>query len=205
MQSRPDRQDRHAGDRRYAQPSRILRRSRQQGNGRQLHARASARPPAIALRTRGTRSPTVSAATRRTSSMRATATIPKRSSICGTNRNRIRSPAPATSPSAAAWPGRAPATRAARRSIRSSVPGWRRNAVRELAAQKVTLVKLWVEDRWGFKDPQEQGPGLFHARRYHGGNRGSAPSRPADDRAHQEREGLERIDSCRRRCDHAHG
>jgi imidazolonepropionase-like amidohydrolase len=31
-------------------------------------------------------------------------------------------------------------------------------AVRELAAQKVNLVKLWVEDRWGFDDPRSEAP-----------------------------------------------
>ncbi len=36
-----------------------------------------------------------------------------------------------------------------------------RNAVRELAAQKVTLVKLWVEDRWGFTDPKSKDPAYF--------------------------------------------
>ncbi|MSR19788.1 MAG: hypothetical protein EXR91_02250 [Gemmatimonadetes bacterium] len=31
-------------------------------------------------------------------------------------------------------------------------------AVRELAAQRVTLIKLWIEDRWGFDDPQSEEP-----------------------------------------------
>jgi imidazolonepropionase-like amidohydrolase len=31
-------------------------------------------------------------------------------------------------------------------------------AVRELAAQDVTLIKLWIEDRWGFVDPRREGP-----------------------------------------------
>jgi hypothetical protein len=32
------------------------------------------------------------------------------------------------------------------------------NAVRELAAQKVKFVKLWSEDRWGFKNPNSKEP-----------------------------------------------
>jgi len=39
-------------------------------------------------------------------------------------------------------------------------------AVRELAAQKMTFVKLWVEDRWGFKDPQSQEPSYFRPDAY---------------------------------------
>ncbi len=39
-------------------------------------------------------------------------------------------------------------------------------AVRELAAQKVKLVKLWVEDRWGFKDPQGSEPSYFRQDAY---------------------------------------
>ena len=31
-------------------------------------------------------------------------------------------------------------------------------AVRELEAQKVKLVKLWIEDRWGFDDPRSEEP-----------------------------------------------
>ncbi len=31
-------------------------------------------------------------------------------------------------------------------------------AIRELAAQRVTLVKLWIEDRWGFDDPRSEDP-----------------------------------------------
>jgi len=31
-------------------------------------------------------------------------------------------------------------------------------AVRELAAQGVTLAKLWIEDRWGFDDPRSEAP-----------------------------------------------
>ena len=31
-------------------------------------------------------------------------------------------------------------------------------AVRELAAQRVELVKLWIEDRWGFDDPRSEEP-----------------------------------------------
>jgi imidazolonepropionase-like amidohydrolase len=40
------------------------------------------------------------------------------------------------------------------------------NAVRELAAQKVTLVKLWVEDRWGFVDPRSKEPAYFRPDAY---------------------------------------
>jgi imidazolonepropionase-like amidohydrolase len=39
-------------------------------------------------------------------------------------------------------------------------------AVRELVAQKVTLVKLWVEDRWGFKDPHSKEPAYFRPDAY---------------------------------------
>jgi imidazolonepropionase-like amidohydrolase len=39
-------------------------------------------------------------------------------------------------------------------------------AVRELASQKVKLVKLWVEDRWGFKDPQSKEPAYFRPDAY---------------------------------------
>ncbi|HUR36136.1 MAG TPA: amidohydrolase family protein [Vicinamibacterales bacterium] len=39
-------------------------------------------------------------------------------------------------------------------------------AVRELASQKVKLVKLWVEDRWGFKDPQSKEPSYFRPDAY---------------------------------------
>jgi imidazolonepropionase-like amidohydrolase len=31
-------------------------------------------------------------------------------------------------------------------------------AIRELAAQDVDLVKLWIEDRWGFDDPRSEAP-----------------------------------------------
>jgi imidazolonepropionase-like amidohydrolase len=40
------------------------------------------------------------------------------------------------------------------------------NAVRELKAQKVTFVKLWVEDRSGFKDPQSKDPAYFRPDAY---------------------------------------
>ena len=41
------------------------------------------------------------------------------------------------------------------------------NAIRELAAQRVTLVKLWVEDRWGFVDPRHKDePAYFHVDAY---------------------------------------
>jgi len=45
-------------------------------------------------------------------------------------------------------------------------PWLARAAVRELAAQKVTLVKLWVEDRWGFKDPQSNQPAYLRQDSY---------------------------------------
>jgi imidazolonepropionase-like amidohydrolase len=35
-------------------------------------------------------------------------------------------------------------------------PWLAKNAIRELASQKVKLVKLWVEDRWGFVDPKSK-------------------------------------------------
>jgi imidazolonepropionase-like amidohydrolase len=40
------------------------------------------------------------------------------------------------------------------------------NAVRELAAQKVTLIKLWVEDRSGFVDPRSKEPAYFRPDAY---------------------------------------
>ena len=36
-------------------------------------------------------------------------------------------------------------------------------AVRELAAQRVTLIKLWIEDRWGFDDPRSEEPAYMPA------------------------------------------
>ncbi len=39
-------------------------------------------------------------------------------------------------------------------------------AVRELAAQNVKLVKLWVEDRWGFVDPRSKEPAYFRVDAY---------------------------------------
>lgn len=36
-------------------------------------------------------------------------------------------------------------------------------AVRELAAQRVELVKLWIEDRWGFIDPRSEEPAYMPA------------------------------------------
>jgi imidazolonepropionase-like amidohydrolase len=45
-------------------------------------------------------------------------------------------------------------------------PWLAQNAVRELASEKVTLVKLWVEDRWGFKDPQSKEPSYFRPDAY---------------------------------------
>ena len=45
-------------------------------------------------------------------------------------------------------------------------PWLARNAVRELKAQNVKLVKLWVEDRWGFKDPQSKEPAYFRPDAY---------------------------------------
>ena len=39
-------------------------------------------------------------------------------------------------------------------------------AVQELAAQKVHIVKLWVEDRWGFKDPKSKDPAYFQPDAY---------------------------------------
>jgi imidazolonepropionase-like amidohydrolase len=45
-------------------------------------------------------------------------------------------------------------------------PWLAQNAVRELASEKVTLVKLWVEDRWGFKDPQSKEPAYFRPDAY---------------------------------------
>src|SRR4029077_12374162 len=45
-------------------------------------------------------------------------------------------------------------------------PWLAQNAVRELAAEHVTLVKLWVEDRWGFKDPQSKEPAYFRPDAY---------------------------------------
>jgi imidazolonepropionase-like amidohydrolase len=36
-------------------------------------------------------------------------------------------------------------------------------AVRELAAQGVTLIKLWIEDRWGFDDPRSEGAAYMTA------------------------------------------
>ena len=40
------------------------------------------------------------------------------------------------------------------------------NAVRELASQKVKMVKLWSEDRWGFKDPKSKDPAYLIASLY---------------------------------------
>ena len=40
------------------------------------------------------------------------------------------------------------------------------SAVRELAAQKVSLVKLWVEDRWGYVDPQSKEPSYLRVDAY---------------------------------------
>jgi imidazolonepropionase-like amidohydrolase len=45
-------------------------------------------------------------------------------------------------------------------------PWLAQNAVRELAAQKVSLVKLWVEDRWGFTDPNSKEPAYFRPDAY---------------------------------------
>jgi imidazolonepropionase-like amidohydrolase len=45
-------------------------------------------------------------------------------------------------------------------------PWLAQNAVRELKAQNVKLVKLWVEDRWGFKDPQSKEPAYFRPDAY---------------------------------------
>ena len=45
-------------------------------------------------------------------------------------------------------------------------PWLAKNAVRELASQHVTLVKLWVEDRWGFQDPQSKEPSYFRPDSY---------------------------------------
>jgi len=45
-------------------------------------------------------------------------------------------------------------------------PWLAQNAVRELAAEKVTLIKLWVEDRWGFKDPNSKEPAYFRPDAY---------------------------------------
>src|SRR3954468_22936364 len=45
-------------------------------------------------------------------------------------------------------------------------PWLARMAIRELAAEKVKLAKLWVEDRWGFKDPQSSEPSYFHPDAY---------------------------------------
>jgi imidazolonepropionase-like amidohydrolase len=45
-------------------------------------------------------------------------------------------------------------------------PWLAQNAVRELAAEHVKLVKLWVEDRWGFKDPQSKEPAYFRPDAY---------------------------------------
>ena len=45
-------------------------------------------------------------------------------------------------------------------------PWLAKSAVRELASQHVTLVKLWVEDRWGFKDPQSKEPSYFRPDSY---------------------------------------
>jgi imidazolonepropionase-like amidohydrolase len=39
-------------------------------------------------------------------------------------------------------------------------------AVRELAAQGVSLIKLWVEDRWGFEDPRNEGAAYMTAEIY---------------------------------------
>lgn len=40
-------------------------------------------------------------------------------------------------------------------------PWLAKNAIRELASQHVTFVKLWVEDRWGFQDPKSKDPSYF--------------------------------------------
>ena len=45
-------------------------------------------------------------------------------------------------------------------------PWLAKNAVRELASQKVKLVKLWSEDRWGFKDPKSKDPAYLTAALY---------------------------------------
>jgi imidazolonepropionase-like amidohydrolase len=45
-------------------------------------------------------------------------------------------------------------------------PWLAKNAVRELASQHVKLVKLWVEDRWGFKDPKSKEPSYFRPDSY---------------------------------------
>ena len=47
-------------------------------------------------------------------------------------------------------------------------PWLAQNAVRELASQKVPLVKLWVEDRWGFSLHFEREIVCIEARRKFG-------------------------------------
>ena len=63
-----------------------------------------------------------------------------------------------------AWPGTGNPRSTTFYSVVS--PWVAKNAVRELAAQRVTLVKLWVENRWGFKDPQSDGPSYFRPDAY---------------------------------------
>jgi imidazolonepropionase-like amidohydrolase len=65
---------------------------------------------------------------------------------------------------ALAWPGTG--------NPRSTVPyptvspALAQAAVRELAAQDVTLIKLWIEDRWGYDDPRSEGAAYMTAEIY---------------------------------------
>ena len=54
-----------------------------------------------------------------------------------------------------AWPGTSAARSTAPYPITS--PWQARAAIREMAAQDITLVKLWVEDRGGFENPRQPG------------------------------------------------